>query len=63
MAAYNGSRFIKEQIDSIVYQLSIDDELIISDDHSTDDTVDIINSYNILASNSILDFSRFDLTD
>jgi len=63
MAAYNGSRFIKEQIDSIVYQLSIDDELIISDDHSTDDTVDIINSYNILASNSILDFYRFDLTD
>lgn len=60
MAAYNGSRFIKEQIDSIVYQLSIDDELIISDDHSTDDTFDIINSYNILASNSIL-YIMFDM--
>ena len=45
MAAYNGSRFIKEQIDSIVYQLSIDDELIISDDHSTDNTCAIIKQY------------------
>lgn len=46
MATYNGSRFIKEQIDSIMCQLSMDDELIISDDHSTDDTFNIINSYN-----------------
>lgn len=46
MATYNGARFIKEQIDSILPQLSADDELIISDDGSTDGTLDIIASYN-----------------
>lgn len=46
MATYNGERFIKEQIDSILCQLSPDDELIISDDGSTDRTLEIIASYN-----------------
>ena len=45
MATYNGGRFIKEQIDSILPQLSEDDELIISDDGSTDRTLEIIASY------------------
>ena len=46
MATYNGGRFIKQQIDSIMSQLSSNDELIISDDGSTDSTLDIIASYN-----------------
>lgn len=45
MATYNGERFIKEQIDSILPQLSENDELIISDDGSTDRTLEIIASY------------------
>ena len=45
MATYNGEKFIKEQIDSILPQLSNDDEIIISDDGSTDKTVDIIENY------------------
>ena len=45
MATYNGGRFIKEQIDSILPQLSEDDELIISDDGSTDRTLEIIALY------------------
>ena len=45
MATYNGARFIKQQIDSILPQLSADDELIISDDGSTDGTLEIIASY------------------
>ncbi len=45
MATYNGERFIKEQIDSILPQLSTEDELIISDDGSTDRTLEIIASY------------------
>ena len=45
MATYNGGRFIKEQIDSILPQLSENDELIISDDGSTDRTLEIIASY------------------
>lgn len=38
MATYNGRHFIEEQINSIFPQLSTDDELVISDDHSTDGT-------------------------
>lgn len=46
LASYNGENYIREQIDSILYQLSKDDELIISDDSSSDNTVNIIKSYD-----------------
>ncbi len=45
MATYNGGKFIREQIASILPQLGMEDELIISDDNSSDDTVEIINSF------------------
>ncbi|MDE6244280.1 MAG: glycosyltransferase [Treponemataceae bacterium] len=45
MATYNGERFIREQIDSILPQLSTEDELIISDDGSTDGTLGILAGY------------------
>jgi glycosyltransferase involved in cell wall biosynthesis len=45
MATYNGARFLCEQVDSILSQLSDEDELVISDDSSTDDTVSILESY------------------
>ena len=44
MATYNGSKYIKEQLCSILKQLDKNDELIIADDSSTDDTVKIIKS-------------------
>lgn len=51
MATYNGERFIKDQISSILNQKfdeenEIDLELVISDDGSTDSTVNIINEIN-----------------
>lgn len=46
MATYNGERYIKQQIDSILCQLNQEDELIISDDMSTDKTLDIVREYN-----------------
>ena len=46
MATYNGERYIKEQLDSILCQLTESDEIIISDDGSTDSTVEIIKEYN-----------------
>ncbi len=46
MATHNGEKYIREQLDSILPQLSIDDELIISDDGSTDNTLNIIEQYN-----------------
>lgn len=45
MAAYNGEKYIREQIDSIVKMMSNDDELVISYDKSSDDTLKIITSY------------------
>ena len=47
MAVYNGGTFLKEQIDSILPQLRKEDELIISYDNSEDDTLKIIESYEI----------------
>lgn len=46
MATYNGGKYLRQQIDSILPQLQLDDELIISDDGSSDNTFDIIKSYN-----------------
>ncbi len=42
MAAYNGERYIKKQMDSILSQIASDDELIIIDDGSSDNTTEII---------------------
>lgn len=46
MAVKNGELFIKEQVDSILPQLTLNDEFIISNDHSDDGTVEIIKSYH-----------------
>jgi glycosyltransferase involved in cell wall biosynthesis len=45
MATYNGEPYIKDQLSSIVPQLGPKDELIISDDNSTDNTIDIIKNF------------------
>lgn len=42
MASFNGEKYIAKQIVSILHQLASEDELIISDDGSSDNTVDII---------------------
>ena len=42
MATYNGEKYIKKQIESIMDNLKENDELIISDDGSTDNTLEII---------------------
>ncbi|PTB96810.1 alpha-L-Rha alpha-1,3-L-rhamnosyltransferase [Marivirga lumbricoides] len=44
LASYNGENYIEEQINSILCQLDNGDELIISDDSSTDNTVEIIKN-------------------
>ena len=46
LASYNGEKFIKEQIYSILEQLSDNDELIISDDGSTDSTIPVIQQFH-----------------
>lgn len=46
LASYNGGKFIGLQLDSIIKQLDKDDEIIIVDDCSTDNTLRIIRSIN-----------------
>jgi glycosyltransferase involved in cell wall biosynthesis len=46
MATYNGAKYISTQLNSILSQLKLEDEIIIIDDCSTDDTVNIINQIN-----------------
>jgi len=45
MGIKNGGRFIREQIHSILPQFGADDELVVSDDGSSDDTWRLIESY------------------
>ena len=45
MSTYNGSRYIRTQLDSIIAQNIVNKELLIRDDGSTDDTVAIIEEY------------------
>ena len=44
IATYNGERYIEELLRSILCQIKADDEIIISDDGSTDKTLDVIAS-------------------
>lgn len=44
IATYNGEAFIREQISSILAQLHQGDEIIVSDDGSTDRTIEFIRS-------------------
>lgn len=45
LATYNGGKFIMEQLDSIVKQSYSNWEVLISDDGSTDDTLNIIREF------------------
>lgn len=45
MATYNGAKYIQEQVDSILAQLGPRDELVVSDDGSTDATLAILGGY------------------
>lgn len=43
LATYNGAKFLQEQLDSILPQLSSTDEVIISDDGSSDGTLELLH--------------------
>ena len=48
IATHNGEKYIKEQLNSILCQLSPEDEVVISDDGSTDSTLEFIKCFNDL---------------
>lgn len=46
MATYNGERYVREQLESILRQLPDSAEVLVADDGSTDDTLKIIGGIN-----------------
>lgn len=49
MATYNGAKYLQEQLNSFLNQTRLPDELVITDDCSTDETVDIIRKFAEIA--------------
>lgn len=45
LSAYNGTEFIEEQLDSLLKQKDANFHILIRDDGSTDDTMDILQTY------------------
>lgn len=46
IATYNGERFLREQLDSLYQQTRLPDEVVVSDDGSTDGTIAILEEYH-----------------
>jgi len=46
IATYNGSLYIREQLDSILMQIPYDSEVLLGDDGSVDDTIRIVEQMN-----------------
>lgn len=46
MSTYNGEKYLKEQIESIINQKDVNVELIVRDDGSSDKTIDILDYYS-----------------
>jgi glycosyltransferase involved in cell wall biosynthesis len=46
MSVYNGRDYLHEQVQSVLTQLELQDELIVIDDASTDESMDIIRAFN-----------------
>lgn len=51
VATYNGARYIREQLDSILHQTYPNIEVVITDDRSTDETMSILEEYAAKYSN------------
>lgn len=45
MATYNGENFLKAQLDSLIEQKEVHVKILISDDGSSDNTLEIIEFY------------------
>lgn len=54
MSTYNGEKYLKEQIDSILNQIEVEIYLLIRDDGSKDSTVEILDKYNKLENVTVI---------
>lgn len=67
IATHNGEKYVKKQLESILSQLGFSDEIVISDDGSTDQTIKIIQSFEdnrikVLTYKQHFDYSKFYLS-
>jgi len=53
LATYNGGNYIRSQLDSFASQTTLPDELIVSDDRSTDSTLEIVEEFRKTAPFSV----------
>ena len=49
MATYNGEKFLRPQLDSLLRQRHLPDELVVTDDRSTDQTVKFLKDFKAVA--------------
>lgn len=53
IATFNGEKYIQEQLDSILTQTVLPDEIVVSDDGSSDRTIEIVNAISSKSSSQI----------
>ncbi len=58
MSVFNGARYVRAQIDSILDQRDVDVVLIIRDDGSTDDTLRVLRDYSTAHRNVVVEAGR-----
>ena len=58
LSTYNGERFLREQLDSIINQTGVEVDLFVRDDGSADGTKDILTEYAQKNGNIHLDFAE-----
>lgn len=54
IATYNGEKYIDQQMESIISQLTDRDEIVVSDDGSKDNTIELVESFRKKYSNIIV---------
>lgn len=61
MSTYNGEKYLREQMDSVLAQRNIDIDIYIRDDGSTDNTIPILKEYESNNTNIYLDYNGHNL--
>lgn len=58
LSTYNGQKYFREQMDSLLRQVGVSVEIFVRDDGSTDDTIDILKEYSEKNSNIHLNIGK-----
>ena len=45
MATYNGAKYLDEQIQSLIEQKNVQVDILVRDDGSTDNTIEVLNKW------------------